>query len=73
MAKVYAFSPKKKLPKGMEEELKRVAKDYIAVLYATVNLLDLEEEKPTYDEVMEMVAEAFTDGVYQAIEELDEL
>lgn len=73
MAKVYLYPQKKKLPKGMEEELKRVAKDYIAVLYATVTLLDLEEEKPTYDEVMEMVTEAFTDGVYQAIGELDEL
>lgn len=67
------FQKKKKLPSGMEEELHKVAKDYIAVIYATVTLLDLEAEKPTYDEVLEMVAEAFSEGIYNAIEELDEL
>lgn len=72
MAKVYAFPTKRELPKGMEEELKKVAKNYVEVLYATVVLLDLEEDKPTYEEVMELVAEAFADGIYEAIDELDE-
>ena len=72
MAKVYAFPTKRKLPGGMEKELKKVAKDYVETLYATMVLFDLETDKPTYDEVMELVAEAFTEGVYGAIEELDE-
>ena len=72
MAKVYAFPTKRKLPAGMEEVLKLVAKRYVEVLYATVVLLDLESDKPTYEEVMELVAEAFTEGVYEAIDELDE-
>lgn len=72
MAKVYAYPTKRKLPKGMEESLHRVAKDYVETLYATLVLLDTQTDKPTYDEVMEMVAEAFTEGIYYAIEELDE-
>lgn len=72
MAKVYAYPTKRKLPKGMEESLRKVAKDYVETLYATLALLDTQADKPTYDEVMEMVAEAFTDGIYDAIEELDE-
>ena len=72
MTKIYAFPEKKKLTKNMEEELHKVAKDYIAALYAIVTLFDLEEEKPTYDEVMDMVAEAFRDGIYEAISELED-
>lgn len=72
MAQVYAFPAKRKLPAGMEENLRKVAKDYVETLYATVVLLDTQEDKPTYEEVMEMVAEAFTEGIYDAIAELDE-
>ena len=72
MAKVYAFPQQKALPSGMEEELYKVAKDYVAALYAIVTLFELEEDKPTYDEVLDLVAEAFSDGIYEAISELDE-
>lgn len=72
MAKVYAFPTKRKLPGGMEKELRQIAKNYIEALYATVVLFDLETDKPTYEEVMELVAEAFTEGIEEAIEELDE-
>lgn len=72
MAKVYAFPTKRKLPGGMEDELKRIAKHYVETLYATVVLIDLETDKLTYEEVMELVAEAFADGINEAIEELDE-
>lgn len=71
MTKIYAFPEKKKLPSGMEEELHKVAKDYVATLCAIVKLFDLEEDKPTYDEVLTMVAKAFSDGIFEAIEELD--
>ena len=72
MAQVYAFPVKRKLPAGMEENLRKVAKEYVETLYATVVLLDTQADKPTYEEVMEMVAEAFTEGIYDAIAELDE-
>ena len=72
MAKVYVFPTKRKLPGGMEKELKLVAKRYVETLYATVTLLGLESEPPTYEEVMELVAEAFAEGIFEAIDELDE-
>ena len=72
MAKVYAFPTKRKLPGGMDAELRRIAKHYVETLYATVTLFDLESDKPSYEEVMELVAEAFTEGIYEAIDELDE-
>lgn len=72
MAKVYAYPTKRKLPAGMEENLRRVAKEYVETIYATVVLLDTQADKPTYEEVMELVAEAFNEGIYDAIEELDE-
>lgn len=72
MAKVYAFPQTKTLPSGMEKELYRVAKEYVETLYAIVTLFELQEDKPTYDEVLDLVAEAFSDGIYEAISELDE-
>lgn len=72
MSKVYAFPIKRKLPGGMEKELHNIAKNYIETLYAIMVLLDVEEDKPTYNEVLEMVEAAFTDGIYKAIEELEE-
>ena len=72
MTKIYAFPEKKRLPSGMKEELYKVAKDYVGVLYGIVTLFDLEADKPTYDEVMDMVAEAFRDGIYEAIGELED-
>ena len=72
MAKVYAFPTKRKLPAGMEKELKKVAKNYVETLYATVILFDLESDKPSYEEIMELVAEVFSEGIYEAIDDLDE-
>lgn len=72
MATVYAFPTKRKLPGGMEKEIHRVAKHYVEALYAITTLFALEEDKPTQEEIMELVANAFTDGIFNAIEELDE-
>lgn len=72
MAKVYMFPEKKRIPSGLESELHRVAKEYVETLYAIATIFDLEEDKPTYDEIVDMVAESFTDGIYEAIEDLDE-
>lgn len=73
MAKVVMFPQKKKLPKVVEEELYKVARDYVAALKAAAILIDLEQDKPTEEEFMELVGIAFAEGICEAIEELDEL
>ena len=72
MAKVYAFPTKRKLPGGMENELKRVAKDYVGVLYATATLFELESDVPSNEEIMELVAVAFAEGICEDIDGLFE-
>ena len=71
MAKVVMFPRKKKLPKGVEEDIRKIAKDYVGVLNAAIILMDLEEDKPTQEEMMELVATALADGIAEAIEELE--
>ena len=71
MAKVLVFPQKKKLPKIMEERLIGIAKEYVETLYGAMMLMDLESDKPTYEEVLEMVNNAFSEGVEEAIEELE--
>ncbi len=71
MAKVVMFPQKKKLPKGVEEDIRKIAKDYVGTLYAAAILMDLESDKPTQEEIMELVGIAFTEGIYEAIEELE--
>lgn len=72
MAQVYAFPTQKKLPKGMEEGLHRVAKEYIEAIYAIAVLFEVEADPPTYEEILSMVEKAFTEGIYEAIAQLDE-
>lgn len=70
MAKVYLFPNKTRIPSGMKDELHRIAKEYVSVIYAIANLLELEKETITEDEIMELVAEVFSEGIYEAIDEL---
>lgn len=72
MAKVYDFPIKRKLPAGMERDLHRVASDYIAILKAIMVVFELESNPPSYEEVLEMVSTAFAEGIYEAIDKLDE-
>lgn len=72
MAQVVMFPQKKKLPKSIEENLHKVAKDYVEVLYAAAVLFDLQTDKPTYEELMGLVATAFAEGISDAIDELEE-
>lgn len=72
MAKVYDFPIKRKLPAGMERDLHRVASEYVAVLKAISIVLELESNPPSYEEVLEMVSTAFAEGIYEAIDKLDE-
>lgn len=71
MAKVVMFPQRKKLPKGIEDRLYEVAKDYVATLKMAVVLMDLEEDKPTQEEMMELVGTAFARGICDAIDELE--
>ena len=71
MAKVYAFPVKKKLPSGIADELKRIAREYVEAIHAGANLLNLEENPPTADEMQEMFGEAFAEGIIEAIEEME--
>ena len=72
MTKVYAFPVKRKLPAKMEKDLRRVAREYIAILRAITIVLELEENPPSHEEILEMVEAAFANGIYEAIDDLDE-
>jgi hypothetical protein len=72
MAKVYMFPVKKKLPEGMERDLRRVARDYVAVLQAIMIIYGLESDPPSHEEILEMVYTTFAEGIYEAIDQLDE-
>ena len=72
MAKIVLFPQKKRIPSGMKDELHRIAKDYVAVIYAIADLMELEAESITEDEIAELVAEVFGEGIFEAIEELVE-
>lgn len=74
MAKVYMFPEKKKLPANMEKRVKEMAKEYMEVVYAIMVLLGVEDtDNSDYMEVMELIAEAFGEGVADAIDEFEEL
>ena len=72
MAKVYMFPEKKKLPKNLEKRLCELAKDYIELVYAIAVVMGVEDaDGPEYDEVTELIAEAFAKGLEDAIEEME--
>lgn len=76
MAKVFEFPKKEelKMPAGIREELRRVAKDYVGALYALTVLIDFDYKSGgSFDEVMNLVANTFAEGIADAIDELDEL
>ncbi len=72
MAKVIVFPQKERLPKGLEKEVHRLAKEYIEVLYASLNLLAGDRaDKEELDRINEMVAVAYVEGLIKAIDELE--
>ena len=73
MAKVLLFPQKLKLPKGLEDGLREVAKDYVGVLYSMAAVLGIDgSDEEKYEEFLELVGIAFAQGIYDAIEELEE-
>jgi hypothetical protein len=72
MAKVYAFPTKRKLPGGIEKDLKRIAREYVEVLYATMALYELTGDAPSTEELQKMVEGTFAKGIYEAVDDLVE-
>lgn len=73
MAKVLMFPQKKKLPQCIEKRLNEITKEYVEVLQALVVLLDVDvTDDSQYDEVLELVQEAFAKGILKAISEMEE-
>ena len=73
MAKVYVFPEKKRLPKGVEKGIHRIAKEYVEALCATAILFGIEDNfDEGFDEVYNLVNEAFVIGLANAMDELKE-
>ena len=71
MGKVLLFPQKKRLPKSLEEKLHEIAREYVEVLFASLNLLSDEEASiERMDEVTEMVSNAYYEGLNNAVDEL---
>lgn len=73
MAKVLLFPQKKKIPKGIQDRLNEVAKEYVEVLQALIVLLDVNlSDEAEYEETLLMVQDAFARGILAAVEEDEE-
>ena len=73
MAKVLLFPQKKKIPKGIDEHLGKIAKEYVETLKALIVLLDVDiSNQKEYEETLIMVQDSFTKGILNAIKEMDE-
>lgn len=73
MAKVLLFPQKKKIPKGIQDRLNEVAKEYVEVLQALIVLLDVDlSDEAEYEETLLMVQDAFARGILAAVEEDEE-
>ena len=74
MAKVYTFPEKKKLPKKLEKRMSEIGYDYMQTVYAIAKVLGVDDpDQPEYMEVMELIAEAFSEGISAAMMEIEEL
>lgn len=69
MCEVYMFPQKKSLPKNLEEQLYRAAKDHIEALYAS--LMILSSDGTTKEEALDLVSIVYANGLEKAVEELE--
>ena len=73
MAKVYEFPVKKQLTEEQVERLYEVAEDYITVLNDILGTLNDEElTNNGMDELAELVANTYAEGMINAIEKMGE-
>jgi hypothetical protein len=71
MAKVYMFPEKKKLPANFGEQIWKLGKEYMQTVYAVAKVLGVDDpDQPEYMEVMELIAEAFGEGISAAMIEI---
>lgn len=71
MAKVIVFPQKERLPKNLEEKLHKIAREYVEVLFASLTLLSDDDcNIERFDEVAEMVSNAYAEGLNNAVDEL---
>lgn len=71
MCKVYEFPMKKELPKGMEERLDKVVREFVCIIGE--NLVALYGDDPTekeYDEFMEYIMMVYMELLEKAVDEL---
>lgn len=74
MAKVYEFPVKKvhELPEEIEKRLHQVAKEYVEVLRdALPGLNDEDLSRPEYSELVDLVSNAYAEGIIIAVSELE--
>lgn len=73
MAQVLMFPEKKKLPKHIEEAVRKNAKEYAELLCATIALLDKDGlGQMEVEEIIALVSEAYSEGLSEAIDEMEE-
>ena len=73
MCKIVEFPQKKELPKEMRDKVYGAARDYVGVLYEALEHFVVDEyDYRTFDEVNELVAMTYAEGLNYAIEDLEE-
>lgn len=73
MAQVYMFPEKRKLPKRIEEDVKKNAREYMEILYTTLILLGEQGvDQMGHEEIVQLVTETYLDGLNEAIDLMDE-
>jgi hypothetical protein len=73
MAQVYMFPEQKKLPKHIEDGIRRNAKEYMGLLYGSLMLLgEGGLNQMEHGEIVALVTETYLDGLNDAIDEMDE-
>ena len=73
MAKVYVFPEKKKLPKHIEDSIRRNAKEYMELLYGSLMLLGEDGlNQMEHGDVVALVTEVYLEELNDAIDEMDE-
>lgn len=73
MCKIVYYPQKKELPKELRERVYGAARDYIDVLYEALEHFVVDEyDYQTMDEVNQLVATVYAEGLEYAIEECEE-
>lgn len=70
MCKVYAFPVKKEIPEDLKETLQKSAKEYVKVIYNSLDCLVTEDTtEEEYIEISGMLLEAYLEAILNAVAE----